>query len=143
MKILKIILFIFTFFILGSFIANASTVTGGTTVTVDYTLSINTTGTGVGTVNGAGTYTSGTVVNMIANPSTGSVFSGWSGDADCTDGSVTMDATKSCTATFTAINYNVIFNGNGSTGGSMANNLYFSLRFLQRRASEMTINHKP
>ena len=46
-------------------------------------------GTGVGTTTGAGTYASGTVVSLTATPNGGSVFAGWSGNADCTDGSVT------------------------------------------------------
>ena len=46
------------------------------------------------------TYTDGTVVTLTAAPQTGSTFSGWSGDADCNDGSVTMSAARNCTATF-------------------------------------------
>ena len=70
--------------------------------------------------NGAGTVTSspvgincgadceepydiGTVVTLNATPVTGSTFAGWSGDADCSDGKVTMTASKTCTATFTLL----------------------------------------
>src|SRR5262249_54172297 len=45
-------------------------------------------------------YSSGTVVSLTATPVTGSTFAGWSGDADCSDGVVTISANKSCTATF-------------------------------------------
>jgi Divergent InlB B-repeat domain/Fibronectin type III domain len=45
-------------------------------------------------------YTSGQVVTLTPVPGTNSKFSGWSGDADCTDGSVTLNASKTCTAKF-------------------------------------------
>jgi len=78
----------------------------------NYTLSVTKAGTGAGTVTGTsapaincGTtcsadYTSGTTITLTATPNSGSSFSGWSGDADCSDGSVTMNANKTCTATF-------------------------------------------
>jgi Divergent InlB B-repeat domain len=68
-----------------------------------YTLTISKAGTGSGTISGDGTYPSGTAVTMTATPATGSTFAGWSGDADCTDGSVTMTAAKACAATFTLV----------------------------------------
>ena len=40
------------------------------------------------------------VINLTPIPATGSVFTRWTGDADCTDASVTMNANKSCTANF-------------------------------------------
>ena len=44
--------------------------------------------------------TPGASVTLIATPHTGSRFAGWSGDADCADGSVRMDGSVNCTATF-------------------------------------------
>jgi hypothetical protein len=76
-----------------------------------YTLTVYRGGTGTGTVTSSpsgincGTdcneaYNSGTSVTLTPSPNTGSIFTGWSGNPDCSDGSVTIDASKSCTATF-------------------------------------------
>jgi len=76
-------------------------------------LTVTMAGAGSGTVtsNPAGmNCTSGTcminfspnsIVTLVATPSAGSSFAGWSGDSDCSDDQVTMDAAKFCTATFT------------------------------------------
>ena len=45
-------------------------------------------------------YDEGTVVQLTANPTSGSEFAGWTGSSDCSDGVVTMDADGDCTATF-------------------------------------------
>ncbi len=57
-----------------------------------------------------------TVVTLTATPNINSTFSGWSGDADCSDGSVTLTADTSCVATFAIKTYTVTVNllGNGS-----------------------------
>ena len=76
-----------------------------------YTLTVTKAGTGGGTItsNPAGincgddcseTYDQGTSVILTATPASGSTFGGWSGDADCSDGVVVIDANKTCTATF-------------------------------------------
>ena len=42
----------------------------------------------------------GTVVTLSAQPDAGSTFAGWSGDADCSDGRVTLNANTQCVANF-------------------------------------------
>lgn len=93
---------------------NAATVVTNVTVPVFYALSVAKAGTGSGTVASspagitcgadcAEPYLSGSVISMSATPAGDSVFAGWSGDADCSDGSVTMSGNLSCTATFNVI----------------------------------------
>jgi hypothetical protein len=52
------------------------------------------------------TFLAGQVVTLTVTPAFGSVFSGWTGDADCTDGSLTMAANRNCTATFGLNSFN-------------------------------------
>lgn len=69
-----------------------------------YTLTVSTSGSGTVSLNpSGGTYNAGTVVTMTANPSSGYVFSGWSGavTGSTNPATVTMNANKSVTATFT------------------------------------------
>lgn len=76
------------------------------------TLTVTKAGAGIGTVTAtgiacgadcSGSYTPGTVVTLTATPTASSIFAGWSGDPDCHDGSVTMNANKTCTATFSVV----------------------------------------
>jgi hypothetical protein len=81
-----------------------------------FALSVAKTGTGGGTVASSpagiscgascsASYDTQTIVTLTATPDATSSFAGWSGDADCSDGSVTMDADKTCTATFNLIQH--------------------------------------
>jgi hypothetical protein len=45
-------------------------------------------------------YPTGAPVSLKTAPSSGSVFSGWSGDPDCADGQLSMAGARTCTATF-------------------------------------------
>jgi hypothetical protein len=47
----------------------------------------------------------GQAVTLTAEPVADSYFSAWSGDADCSDGVVTMSAARNCTATFNLKQY--------------------------------------
>ncbi len=80
-------------------------------VRINYTLTVDKSGTGSGTItsspagincggNCSASYLSGTSVTLTATPSADSSFAGWSGDSDCADGRVTMNANKVCMATF-------------------------------------------
>jgi len=78
-------------------------------------LTVSKSGTGFGAVstsrgsliwsgpNGAATIGSNVSVTLTATPDSGSLFSGWSGDADCSDGEVLMTTDKDCTANFVLI----------------------------------------
>jgi hypothetical protein len=82
-----------------------------------YNLTVTKTGSGSGTVTSTSvtppgqpglacgttctaSYTSGTSVTLSAVPNPGSIFAGWSGVSDCSDGIVTISAATICTATF-------------------------------------------
>jgi len=73
-----------------------------------YTLTVNISGGGTVSVNqqpytSPMNFTSGTVVNLLASPSTGYNFSGWSGglSGSTNPTTITMNSDKSVTATFT------------------------------------------
>jgi len=74
-------------------------------------LTVTKTGSGSGTVTStpsgiacgatcSSAFSEGSLVTLSAAPGANSVFTGWGGDADCSDGSVTMTAARNCTATF-------------------------------------------
>jgi Divergent InlB B-repeat domain len=84
----------------------------GTTPAGTYVLTVSSQGNGTVTSNPAGincgsnciaNFTSGTSVVLQAVAAQGYSFAGWSGDQDCNDGSVTMNTSKTCTATFNLI----------------------------------------
>ncbi len=77
----------------------------------DILLTVAKTGTGAGRVTSAPAgidcgddceeaYALGAEVALSATPDEGSRFSGWSGDADCLDGALTMSASRTCVAAF-------------------------------------------
>ncbi|MGB5817671.1 MAG: hypothetical protein WBI27_20975, partial [Thermoanaerobaculia bacterium] len=93
------------------------TMTGDKTCTASfrllptYTLIVSTDGAGAGTVGSdpgdidcggvcEDTFVEGRAVRLLANPELGSQLGGWSGDADCTDGLLTMVDDRTCTGTF-------------------------------------------
>lgn len=78
---------------------------------IQQTLTVTKNGAGTGTVTSApgnldcgasctADFGHGTFVALSAAPASGSGFTGWSGDDDCTDGSVTMLSATACTASF-------------------------------------------
>jgi hypothetical protein len=79
---------------------NADVTCTGTFTLDQHTLTLVPDGNGSGTLNGAGNYDPGTVVAISAVADPGSTFGGWSGDADCPDGSVTLNSDVTCTGTF-------------------------------------------
>ncbi len=93
-----------------------------------HTLTINNSGNGSGSTTGAGTYNYGTSVTLTNTPDISSNFTSWGGNADCTDGSVTLDADKTCTATFTLKTFTLTYsaNPNGTLSGSTSQNVNYN-----------------
>jgi hypothetical protein len=98
--------------------------------TAIYALGVGKDGTGSGTVTSAPAgidcgmdcqqlYYFNTVVTLTATPDADSDFDGWSGDADCTDGSVTMDGFKFCWATFTLKTFTLTASKDGTGSGTV------------------------
>ncbi len=80
----------------------------------NFTLTVTKTGTGSGTVTSdvagincgascSGLYAQNTVVKLTASASAGSNFAGWGGDADCSDGTVTINGNVTCNPMFNLI----------------------------------------
>lgn len=91
-----------------AYVANAASNTV-TEIGATFTLTVAKTGTGIGTVSSSppgivcgatcqARFPLNTMVTLTATTAAGSTFVGWGGD--CFGGTVTMDANKSCTATF-------------------------------------------
>jgi hypothetical protein len=98
-----------------------------------YTLTVTIEGTGTGSVtsNPAGitcggdcseVYDDGTEVTLTTEADAGSVFSGWSGDPDCSDSMVTVNADKTCTAIFTLEQHTLTVVKAGAGSGTVTSN---------------------
>jgi uncharacterized repeat protein (TIGR02543 family) len=101
--------------------------TANKTLTATFTLNtyaVSTSVVGTGSVTGAGTYNYGATATLTATPGTGYAFAGWSGAITGTTNpqTLTVDAAKSVTATFTANSYTlgVTTVGTGSVTGAGA-----------------------
>jgi prepilin-type N-terminal cleavage/methylation domain-containing protein len=71
-----------------------------------YTVSLTSSPAGSGTLTGAGTYSSGTLLTITATANSGYSFSSWSGSTGCSGAaahSLTVNANISCTASFSAL----------------------------------------
>lgn len=73
--------------------------------------------------NCSATFAAGTMVALQAMPDAGSTFDGWSGDADCLDGSVTMDGNKSCSGSFKIISYTLAASHSGNGKGKVVSDI--------------------
>jgi uncharacterized repeat protein (TIGR02543 family) len=118
-------------------------------VVTRYMLTTSTTGTGSISLSPVGgTYDQGTVVSVTASAGSGWQFSGWSGDLTGTTNpaSITMNANKSVTATFTQITgtqYTLTVNvtGQGSVAASPAGGSYASGTSVTLTATASTGYH--
>ncbi len=91
-------------------------------IPTQYTLTVNTSGSGSVTLDPpGGTYNAGTVITLTATPNPGWQFDGWSGDLSGTTNpaTITMDANKSVTATFSEIPVHYTLTVNTSGSGSV------------------------
>lgn len=95
------------------------------------TLNVSKEGTGSGNVTSspagiacgadcASEYSYNTDVSLSASPASDSTFEGWSGDGDCSDGSLSMTTNYSCTATFDLIpSYTLTITKDGTGSGTV------------------------
>jgi YVTN family beta-propeller protein/YD repeat-containing protein len=101
--------------------------------TNQFTLTVNKAGTGTGTVTSSPAgidcgsdctenYDANAQVTLTPIPDANSNFTGWSGDADCSDGMVTMDASKTCTGTFGSSQFTLTLSKSGSGSGTVSSN---------------------
>jgi hypothetical protein len=102
-----------------------------TKISDNLTLTVTKAGTGSGTVSSSPAgincgadcsenYTNGMSVTLTATPAAGSTFAGWSGEADCSDGSVTLTASKTCAATFNKLRYTLTVTKTGTGSGTVS-----------------------
>lgn len=112
---------------------NAHKTCRATFVMETHTIAVTKDGTGGGTVliGGPGgpvvcgndcqeTYPAGTGIVLDVVPFADSEFAGWSGDPDCADGQVLMDADKTCVATFDLRSYRLVIGKPGAGSGTVA-----------------------
>jgi len=59
-------------------------------------------------------------VSLVARPEVGSTFAGWGGDADCSDGLVTMESDAACVATFDLQAFDLTVEKVGSGSGTVS-----------------------
>jgi len=87
-----------------------------------FTLTLNKSGSGNGTLGGAGTYEQGKVAAVSAVPDRRSRLSGWGGPngSECASGRVTMNANKSCTATFELRSHALTLTTTGPGSGTVS-----------------------
>jgi hypothetical protein len=108
-------------------------ITSGYTLTTSVVNQITSTGGATGSIvsNPAGIdcgtdctarYPKGTVVTLTAVPGANSRFTGWTGNSDCSDGTVTMKANKTCTANFAVnvVTLSISKTGNGTVTSAPA-----------------------
>ena len=104
---------------------NGNKTVGASFTLPNYTLTVSRAGTGGGTVTATGLncgsdctaeYAAGTQAYLTAQPDDNSTFTGWTGDASGTTSpySLTMNAAKNVTATFTLKMYTLSVNKNGN-----------------------------
>ena len=91
-------------------------------IATTYGLNISIAPMGGGTVSGGGNYSSGQQATIMANPSPGYQFVGWSGSTSGIAQSitVTMDSDKNVIATFVALQYTLSTSVDPSGGGTVS-----------------------